>query len=81
MIVMMFILGLTGCGKETAAIAEEATVTEEKIVVRHQGGTEGGYSELTEAGKELLRKYDSFVEESTAAVNQIYKKIFDTKEE
>ena len=52
-----------------------------QIVVRHQGGTEGGYSELTEAGKELLRKYDSFVEESTAAVNQIYKKIFDTKEE
>ena len=48
-----------------------------QVVIRHQGGSEGGYSELTVAGRDLLEKYDSFVEESTVAVNQIYKKIFE----
>ncbi len=47
-----------------------------RIVRRQQGGIEGGYSELTEEGMDLLNKYDALLEEATAAVHGIYERIF-----
>lgn len=46
------------------------------IVMRHQGGAEGGYSELTDEGRELLRKYMLFVEKTEECVQEIYDQIF-----
>lgn len=64
MIVMMFILGLTGCGKETAAIAEEATVTEEKIVLNLYAA-----ASLKDAMTEIIALYQEDKPNVTVQVN------------
>lgn len=46
------------------------------VVTRHQGGAEGGYSELTEEGKDLLTRYMNFIKEAEQAVLKVYVKIF-----
>lgn len=46
------------------------------VAVRHPGGVEGGYTELTEDGKEFLKHYERFVEQSEKAIEQIFDHIF-----
>lgn len=46
------------------------------VVDRFQGGTNGGNTQLTERGEELLRQYDSFESESKEAVQRIFEKYF-----
>ena len=46
------------------------------LVVRSQGGTNGGQSVLTEYGKQLLEQYRGFREELQKNVDNLYKKYF-----
>lgn len=46
------------------------------LLTRATGGKSGGGSQLTEEGKELLRKYEAYRTESKAANRRIYQKIF-----
>lgn len=46
------------------------------IVERHQGGAEGGYSELSTEGRELLKKYTLFTEKVEEYVQKVYDEIF-----
>lgn len=46
------------------------------LVIRSQGGTNGGQSVLTEYGKQLLEQYRGFREELQKNVDNLYKKYF-----
>jgi len=46
------------------------------VVIRHPGGTGGGYTFLSDKGKQLLQCYDRTVHESNEAVKEIYARNF-----
>lgn len=46
------------------------------VIVRHPGGTGGGYTSLSDKGRELLRCYDEMVQEANQAVKEIYQRLF-----
>ena len=46
------------------------------LVVRSQGGTNGGQSMLTEYGRQLLSQYRGFKDELQRNVDNLYKKYF-----
>ena len=43
---------------------------------RATGGKDGGGSQLTDAGKELLRKYEAYREQCDQANRRIYREVF-----
>ncbi|MFZ5753251.1 MAG: winged helix-turn-helix domain-containing protein [Bacillota bacterium] len=46
------------------------------LIHRETGGMSGGGSYLTEEGKNMLRKYSSFMEEADQALQQLFAKHF-----
>ena len=47
-----------------------------KLLIRHQGGKDGGGSVITEEAKELIRKYEEFNRRTGEAIKDIYNEIF-----
>lgn len=47
-----------------------------KLLERHAGGSGGGGAALTDPGRELLVRYESFLEEAAASVDRIFEKYF-----
>lgn len=46
------------------------------VVIRRPGGSNGGYTSLTEEGRQLLEKYKRFETEAKDAVQAIFEKCF-----
>ena len=47
-----------------------------QVVIRYQGGAEGGHSILTEEGKEFLRCYMLFIKEAESSIQKAFDEIF-----
>jgi len=46
------------------------------VIVRRQGGKFGGGCSVTEAGKEIIAKYENLVKRSEALVGEVFDEIF-----
>ncbi len=50
-----------------------------KLLRREVGGNSGGGSYLTEEARELVRKYDAFMQEADRELKKLYQKYFDQR--
>ncbi|GMA07323.1 molybdenum transporter [Tetragenococcus halophilus subsp. flandriensis] len=50
-----------------------------KLIVSKIGGLQGGGSQLTQEGKKLVKKYESFEKEANQKVKQLFNEIFLTE--
>lgn len=51
-----------------------------KLLIRHQGGKDGGGSTITEEAKELIKNYEQFNRQASEAIKNIYNEIFQQKQ-
>lgn len=64
-------------GRKIIADMEEELGT--AVLETHQGGRTGGCSRLTPQAKEMMVRYGAFLEEAEAAVQELFRKHFQTE--